>query len=105
MTTTTIGSDAQFVRAKSASTNAVVPAQRTQVAMPETDFQAVAQHMFALLLRNVASDGYKFADPADPTRFSTPGCVIAAPSFPASTPGVDQDYVFNWTRDAAITAM
>ncbi|HST82306.1 MAG TPA: glycoside hydrolase family 15 protein [Kineosporiaceae bacterium] len=105
MTTTAVGSDAQFVRARSASTNAAVPAQRTQVAMPETDFQAVAQHMFALLLRNVASDGYRFADPTDSTKFSIPGCVVAAPSFPASTPGVDQDYVFNWTRDAAITAM
>ncbi|GAA1967930.1 glycoside hydrolase family 15 protein [Microbacterium deminutum] len=34
-----------------------------------------------------------------------PGCVIAAPSFPADTPGIDEDYVFNWVRDAAIAAM
>jgi glucoamylase len=105
MTATTVGSDAQFVRAKSASGFAAVPGQRTQVILPETDFQAIAQHMFALLLRNVSSDGYLFADPTDPSKFSLPGCVIAAPSFPASTPGVDQDYVFNWTRDAAITAI
>ncbi|HKT05357.1 MAG TPA: glycoside hydrolase family 15 protein [Rugosimonospora sp.] len=69
------------------------------------DLQVVAQHMFALMLRNVASDGFVFADPADPSRVSAPGCVIAAPTYPASTPGVNQDYVFNWTRDAAITAM
>ena len=47
------------------------------------------------------------SSPTRPTRrsFSRPGCIIAAPSYPAAQPGVDQDYVFNWTRDAAITAM
>jgi glucoamylase len=61
--------------------------------------------MFSLLMRNVASDGFVFADPVNPGSFSLPGCVIAAPSYPANTPGIDQDYIFNWTRDAAITAM
>lgn len=105
MTTTTLGSGGQFTRATSAPVSSAIPGQRTQVLLPETDFQAIAQHMFALMLRNVSSDGYLFADPTDPSQFSKPGCVIAAPSFPASTPGVDQDYVFNWTRDAAITAI
>ena len=61
--------------------------------------------MFSLMLRNVASDGFLFADPLSTGQFARPGCVIAAPSYPANQPGVDQDYVFNWTRDAALTAM
>lgn len=76
-----------------------------QLAVQRSDLPTIAQHMFSLMLRNVASDGYVFNAPDNPVLFSLPGCVIAAPSFPASTPGVDQDYVFNWTRDAAITAM
>lgn len=61
--------------------------------------------MFALMLRNVSTDGYLVADPMNPSTYSLPGCVIAAPSFPLNTPGVDQDYVFNWIRDAALTAL
>ena len=70
-----------------------------------SDFPVIAQHMFGLMMRNVAADGFRFEDPVQRGRYSTPGCVIAAPSYPANSPGVDQDYVFNWTRDAAITAM
>ena len=95
----------RYVRAKPASVHAESARARVQVAPPQDDFQTVAQHMFALMLRNVSSDGFRFTDPADPQQFSAPGCVVAAPSFPANDPGVDQDYVFNWTRDAAITAM
>jgi glucoamylase len=72
---------------------------------PHQDLAVVAQHMFSLMLRNVSSDGYLFADPTDPSQFSGPGCIIASPSYHASFPVVDQDYVFNWTRDAAVTAM
>ena len=64
--------------------------------------------MYALMFRNIASDGFIFSDPQAPgdvTRDSRPGCVIAAPSFPADTPGIDEDYVFNWVRDGAITAI
>jgi glucoamylase len=95
----------QFVRARPASPHATLPTQRVQLTVEQVDFQVIAQHMFALMLRNVASDGFLFADPLDPGQFSRPGCVIAAPSYPAEQPGVDQDYVFNWTRDAAVTAM
>jgi glucoamylase len=95
----------QFVRARPASPYAALPAQRVQLTAEQADFQVIAQHMYALMLRNVASDGFQFADPLDPGQFSRPGCVIAAPSYPAEQPGVDQDYVFNWTRDAAVTAM
>src|ERR1044071_26209 len=64
--------------------------------------------MYSLMSRNIASDGFIFSDPQAPgdySKDSKPGCVIAAPSFPADTPGIDEDYVFNWVRDGAITAM
>jgi glucoamylase len=76
-----------------------------QPAVGQSDLAVIAQHMFALMLRNVASDGYAFADPTDPSQFSRPGCIIASPSYHGSFPTVDQNYVFNWTRDAAITAI
>lgn len=93
------------VRARAASSFVGSQGEQIQSVVQRTDFQLTAQHMFTLMQRNVASDGFLFSDPADPSKFSTPGCVIAAPSFPANSPGVDQDYVFNWTRDAAITAI
>jgi glucoamylase len=105
MTSMVLAPATQFVRARSASPHAALPPQRVAIAAEQADFQVLAQHMFSLMLRNVASDGFLFADPANPGQFSRPGCVIAAPSYPANQPGVDQDYVFNWTRDAAVTAM
>jgi glucoamylase len=84
----------------------VAPLQYQTVRVaPQQDLATIAQHMFALMLRNLSSDGYRFTDPTDPSQFSRPGCIIASPSYRASLPTVDQDYVFNWTRDAAITAM
>lgn len=105
MTSMVIAPATQFVRARSASPHATLPTQRVQIAAEQADFQVIAQHMFSLMLRNLASDGFLFADPVNPGQFSRPGCVIAAPSYPAEQPGVDQDYVFNWTRDAAVTAL
>jgi glucoamylase len=69
------------------------------------DLRALAPYFLALMLRNVASAGFVFEHPSGSGRFSVPGCILASPSYPADTPGVDQDYVFNWTRDAAITAI
>ncbi|GAA2903581.1 glucoamylase [Actinoplanes cyaneus] len=72
------------------------------------DLPSLVPLMYALMLRNIASEGFTFSDPQAPgdiSRNSKPGCVIAAPSFPAETPGIDEDYVFNWVRDGAITAM
>jgi len=72
------------------------------------DLPSLVPLMYALMFRNVASDGFTFSDPQAPGNVgkdSKPGCVIAAPSFPAENPGTDQDYVFNWVRDGAITAM
>jgi glucoamylase len=76
-----------------------------QAAVERADLAAIAEHMFALMFRNVSSDGYAFADPTDPSQFSRPGCIIASPSYHASFSSVDQNYVFNWTRDAAVTAI
>jgi glucoamylase len=105
MTATLAAPDAMFVRAKSAPGRAAAPRMRAQAGLRRVDLRAVAQHMYALMLRNVSSAGFQFTDPADPETFSKPGCIIAASSYPASLPGVDQDYIFNWTRDAAIAAM
>src|SRR6266851_2690919 len=89
MATTLSEPATQFVRARSASQHATSPRLSAQTAVRQADFEAITRHMFSLMFRNVSSDGF----------------VVAAPSYPASLPGVDQDYVFNWTRDAAITAM
>jgi glucoamylase len=56
------------------------------------------------MFRNVASDGFVSEDP-DPARedvLSAPGCILAAPRYTQTHPG--QDYVYNWTRDAAVVA-
>ena len=68
------------------------------------DLQTIAQHMYFLMLRNIASDGYPFTDSTH-TLVSRPGCILAAPSYPANAPGISQDYVFNWVRDGAITML
>ncbi|MDP9793765.1 glucoamylase [Catenuloplanes nepalensis] len=104
MTATTLEPDTH-TRARTGSEYAGQQSQNVQAGVRRTDFRVIAQHMFSLMMRNVATDGFLFEDPVEPGRFSAPGCVIAAPSYPANSPGVDQDYVFNWTRDAAITAM
>jgi glucoamylase len=76
-----------------------------KAAYQQTDLTSLAPYMFLMMMRNVTSDGFVVEDPSSPGQYSVPGCVIAAPSFPANTPGVDQNYVFNWVRDAAITAL
>ncbi len=76
------------------------PLARSVLAYHQMDLGRVAQHLYALLLRNVSSDGFPFTDSTHQL-VSLPGCVIAAPSYPANAPGISQDYVFNWVRDAA----
>jgi hypothetical protein len=79
---------------------------RAVAAAPQqSDLARIAQHLFALMLRNVASDGFVFSDPANPGVFSRPGCVTAFPSYLEDLTVVNQNYVFNWTRDAAITTI
>jgi glucoamylase len=83
-----------------------------QAAVPTGDLDRVAQYLLPLMLRNVSSDGFAFVDPGDVAPgegprepvFSLPGCIIASPSFPADLAAVDQNYVYNWVRDAAIAA-
>ncbi|MBO0662106.1 glycoside hydrolase family 15 protein [Jiella sp. MQZ9-1] len=81
------------------------PAIKPAPAFAQTDLVALSRYYLMLMMRNVTSDGYVIEDPAEAGVFSSPGCVVAAPSYPANTPGVDQDYVFNWVRDGAITAI
>ncbi|MGW2486228.1 glycoside hydrolase family 15 protein [Streptomyces sp. NPDC001606] len=72
------------------------------------DLPSLAPIMYTLMFRNIASEGFVFSNPrslCDISRDSKPGCIIASPSFPILTPGIDQDYVYNWVRDGAITAM
>ena len=80
------------------------PLARAGLAIRQLDLGRVAQHLYALLLRNVSSDGFPFTDSTHQL-VSLPGCVIAAPSYPANAPGISQDYVFNWVRDAAIVML
>ena len=98
------------IRADANSQVAGTPKVSPQITWSDAGLPKLAQHLFSLMLRNLASDGFLFVDPnhpdpKDPQSFSLPGCIIAAPSSPANTPGIDQDYVYNWTRDAAITAI
>jgi len=100
----------KFTRAHVTARVASTPKVSPPIMWSEAGLPKIAQHMFSLMLRNLASDGFLFLDPnhpdpKDPQSFSLPGCVIAATSFPANTPGIDQDYVYNWTRDAAIAAI
>jgi glucoamylase len=100
----------KFTRAAVTARVASTPKVGPQIIWSEAGLPKIAQHMFSLMLRNLASDGFLFLDPnhpnqTDPQSFSLPGCVIAAPSLPANTAGIDQDYVYNWTRDAAIAAI
>ena len=81
------------------------PANMPQPATGQIDLSALSNYFFLLMMRNVTSAGFVIEHPPASGIFSAPGCIIAAPSYPANTPGVDQDYVFNWVRDGAITAI
>lgn len=79
------------------------PRDHPLAAYAQSDLESLRFYMMLLMLRNITTAGFVFEDPMQHGSFSLPGCVVAAPSFPANTPGVDQDYVYNWVRDAAIT--
>ena len=80
------------------------------VAQPLSTFLAAMQH-------NLATSGYVIAwVPSEhgynraATKYSEPGCFIASPSYDAEQKAVhgaplNQDYVYNWTRDAALAAI
>ena len=77
---------------------------KVQVAAAQSNLTTIAPYMFWLMFRNVASDGFVFEDPENTHALSQPGCVLASPSW-ENTAHVNQDYVYNWTRDAAIVAI
>jgi glucoamylase len=74
-------------------------------AAAQADLTSVAQYMFWLMFRNVASDGLIFNDPVNQGVISRPGAVLASPSWENTATHVTQDYVYHWTRDAAIVAI
>lgn len=108
MVESTITSDVPARTNRPDDTSRVRSTVQNSFAPGAVDLAALVPVMYAFMFRNIASDGFIFSDPQAPgdiSRDSKPGCVIAAPSFPADTPGIDEDYVFNWVRDGAITAM
>ena len=74
-------------------------------AVAQSDLTTIAPYMFWLMFRNIASDGFVFGDPVNTGVLSQPGCVLASPSWENTATNVSQDYVYNWTRDAAIAAI
>jgi len=74
-------------------------------ALAQSDLTAITPYMFWLMFRNVASDGFVFEDQVNTGVLSQPGCVLASPSWENTATHVSQDYVYNWTRDAAIVAI
>src|ERR1700742_5119530 len=74
-------------------------------AVAQANLSTVAKYMFWLMFRNVASDGLVFDDPVNAGIVSAPGCVLASPSWDLAATHVTQDYVYHWTRDAAIVAL
>ena len=74
-------------------------------AVAQVNLASIAPYMFWLMFRNVASDGLVFDDPVNSGIISGPGCVLASPSWENSQAHVSQDYVYHWTRDAAIVAI
>jgi glucoamylase len=73
-------------------------------AVAQADLATIAKYMFWLMYRNVASDGLVFDDPVNAGVVSSPGAVLASPSWENSATHVTQDYVYHWTRDAAVVA-
>jgi glucoamylase len=81
-----------------------LPYSGVQVAAA-SDLTTIGQYMFWLMFRNVASDGFVLEDPVNSGVLSQPGCVLASPSWENTATHVSQDYVYNWTRDAAVVAI
>ncbi len=71
----------------------------------QSNLTLVADHAFSLMMRNVGAEGFVFNDPEHAGVVSAPGCVIASPSWENGVSHETQDYVYNWTRVAAIVAL
>jgi glucoamylase len=74
-------------------------------AIAQSDLTTIAPYLFWLMFRNIASNGFVFEDPVNTGVVSQPGCVLASPSWENTATNVSQDYVYHWTRDAAIAAI
>jgi glucoamylase len=74
-------------------------------AVAQVNLAALAPYMFWLMFRNVASDGLVFDDPVHAGVISSPGAVLASPSWENTATHVTQDYVYHWTRDGAVVAL
>jgi glucoamylase len=70
----------------------------------QVNLATVGKFMFWLMFRNIASDGMVFDDPVNAGVVSSPGAVLASPSWENTATHLTQDYVYHWTRDAAIVA-
>ena len=70
----------------------------------QVNLATVGRFMFWLMFRNIASDGMVFDDPVNAGVVSSPGAVLASPSWENTATRLTQDYVYHWTRDAAIVA-
>jgi len=70
----------------------------------QVNLAMIGKFMFWLMFRNIASDGMVFDDPVHTGVVSSPGAVLASPSWENTQTQVTQDYVYHWTRDAAIVA-
>ena len=71
----------------------------------QSNLTTLTPYLFWLMFRNVASDGFVFEDPIRSGVQSAPGCILASPSWENTQTHVTQDYVYNWTRDAAVVAI
>src|SRR6202451_2310928 len=78
---------------------------KAQAAIGLTDPTALAPYLFWLMFRNVASDGLVFNDPVNAGVLSAHGCVLASHPWEHTATHATQDYVYHWTRDAAIVAL
>jgi glucoamylase len=79
---------------------------RVQTARNDDDLVEFAAKARVFMKRNVATRAGNFDDANDPMMPAVTGCVIASPSYPKADPNLtDQNYVFHWIRDAAVTAM
>ena len=98
-------SDTQLDVAGTPSTGHKLQYSAVTASVPASNLTTIAPYMFWLMFRNVASDGFVFEDPFRPGVLSAPGCVLASPSWENTATHVTQDYVYNWTRDAAVVAI
>ena len=71
-----------FTRAHVTAQIASTPKVSPQIIWSDAGLPKIGQHMFSLMLRNLASDGFLFMDPDhpdpnEPQSLSLPGCIVA----------------------------